>query len=326
MLSSVARLALDVALPGGDGARLSVLGYHRVLPQADPLLPTDPSVREFERTMRWVGDAFNVIPLSEAVAGLTAGKLPRRALAITFDDGYANNETLAAPVLERLGLHATFFIATGYLDGGRMFNDTVIEAVRGARDAQLDLEAIGLGCHRLGSDDDRRRAIDAILGAIKYLPTSRRVMLSESVAARAGVDPPSDLMMTSEQASRLARRGFALGAHTVTHPILAALDEDEAWQEIDEGRRQVQELAGAPIDVFAYPNGRPGRDYTAATVRLVRAAGFAGAVSSAPGAARPGSDPYQIPRFTPWDAGPLRFAARMWNNAVRVEPRLLPLA
>ena len=95
--------------------------------------------------MRWVKRTFNVIPLREGVAGLKAGRLPARALSITFDDGYANNESIAAPILARLGLHATFFIATGFLDGGRMFNDTIIETVRAARGTELDLQALGLG-------------------------------------------------------------------------------------------------------------------------------------------------------------------------------------
>ena len=89
------------------------------------------------------------------------------------------------------------------------------------------------------------------------------------------------------------------------------------------GRRQVEELAERPVGLFAYPNGTPGKDYTAESVRLVHAAGFDGAVSASPGAARLGWDPFQVPRFTPWDRAPVRFAARMWNNAARVEPRLL---
>jgi len=325
MLASLARLGLDMVLPAGAEARLSVLGYHRVLPAPDPLLSSDPCAEVFERTMQWVKQAFNVIPLSDGIAGVRSGQLPRRALAITFDDGYANNETLAAPILSRLGLHATFFVATGYLDGGRMFNDTIVEAVRGAHGGRLDLTRLGLGSHALGSDDERRRAIASILAAIKYKPVAERAALAEQVADAAQVDPPGDLMMSSEQVSRLARRGFALGGHTVNHPILARLGERDARREIESGRRRVEELAAGHVDLFAYPNGAPGRDYSAETVRLVREAGFAGAVSSSPGAARFGSDPFQIPRFTPWDADPVRFAMRMWNNAIRVEPRLLPV-
>src|SRR5437762_5792628 len=111
---------------------LSVLIYHRVLDTTDPLRPSEPTGAEFELRMRWLKANFNVISLADAVAGLKSRALPPRALAITFDDGYRDNCQTAMPILTRLGLPATFFIATGYLDGGRMFNDTVIEAVRHA--------------------------------------------------------------------------------------------------------------------------------------------------------------------------------------------------
>ena len=325
MLDNVARFALDIALPSGADARLSVLGYHRVLQRHDPLFPSVPTVDEFERSMRWVKATFNVVPLDEGIRGLQTGKLPPRALAITFDDGYANNATLAVPVLARLGLHATFFIATGYLDGGRMFNDTVVEAVRAAPEGELDLGSLGLGSYAVATEQERLRTISSILGAIKYRSVAQRVAIAERIAEHTGAVLPADLMMTSDQVAGIARQGFALGGHTVTHPILACLPESEAQREIALGRRQVTEIAGRVVDIFAYPNGAPGRDYTVETVRLVREAGFTGAVSSSPGAARPGSDPLQVPRFTPWDRGKLRFAARMWNNAVRVEPRFLAI-
>jgi peptidoglycan/xylan/chitin deacetylase (PgdA/CDA1 family) len=129
----------------------------------------------------------------------------------------------------------------------------------------------------------------------------------------------------ADRIAAIAGRGFELGGHTVNHPILAGLDESVARREIALGRRQVEELAGRRVGLFAYPNGTPGKDYTPASVRLVREAGFDAAVSASPGAARPGWDPYQIPRFTPWDRKPVHFAARMWNNAARVEPRLLSI-
>jgi peptidoglycan/xylan/chitin deacetylase (PgdA/CDA1 family) len=299
---------------------LSVLIYHRVLPKPDPLLDGEPSAAEFERTIRWIKRTFSVIPLADGVAGLKAGVLPARALCITFDDGYANNESVAAPILARLGVHATFFIATGFLDGGRMFNDNVVEAVRGFHGAELDLEPLGLARYRTGSVEERRRAISAILDTVKYKQPEERAQLTERIAEAAKVRLPTDLMMTSAQAANLARMGFALGGHTVSHPILAQLDAGAAMREIELGKRRVEELAGGRVGLFAYPNGRPNLDYSAVTVELVRAAGFDGAVSTSHGAARNGSDPFQIPRFTPWDRFLSAFTARMWINAVRVVP------
>ena len=131
-------------------------------------------------------------------------------------------------------------------------------------------------------------------------------------------------MMTSGQAAELSRAGFTLGGHTATHPILAQVGADVAREEIVRGRRRVEELAGDRVGLFAYPNGKPGRDYEAWCSCLVRELGFDGAVSTSPGAARVGSDPFQIPRFTPWDRRPLRYSMQLAENLVRVQPTYAP--
>ena len=133
------RLPLSLLSPPGHRGRLSILIFHRVLAEPDGLFPETPTAVGFEACMRWVNGWFNVLPLTEAVARLYAGMIPSRALAITFDDGYADNEALAAPILKRLGMTATFFVSTGFLEGGCMWNDRVIEAVRASECAQIDL-------------------------------------------------------------------------------------------------------------------------------------------------------------------------------------------
>jgi len=110
--------------------RHQTLLFHRVLQQADPLLADDPDRAAFEGLMRYLQRHFNVIPLQEAIELSASDELPRASLSITFDDGYADNVSEALPILQKLALPATFFVATDYLDGGRMWNDTVIETVR----------------------------------------------------------------------------------------------------------------------------------------------------------------------------------------------------
>ena len=118
-------------ISGGLGqARLSVLIYHRVLAAPDLLRPWEPDRDRFRRQMELLASNFKVLNLGEAVQRLAEGRMPPRAACVTFDDGYADNAAIARPVLEELQLPATFFIATGYLDGGRMWNDTVIESLR----------------------------------------------------------------------------------------------------------------------------------------------------------------------------------------------------
>ena len=300
--------------PGGARGRLSILIFHRVLAQPDPLMPSEPDVPRFEQLLRWVSDWFQVLPLDAAVKRLADGTLPPRAAVITFDDGYADNATQALPALQRAGLTATFFIATSFLDGGRMFNDTVMEAVRACRKPWLDLEDCGLGRFAMDSIASRRKAIDQLLLVIRYLQPAQREAAVAAVRQAAGAPMPDDLMMRSEQVIALRRAGMQIGAHTRSHPILTRLDDSAAAAEIAGGKRDLEALLDEPVTLFAYPNGKPGTDYGACHTGMVRDAGFAAAVSTAPGTGSHDSDPYQLPRFLPWDRGRLRFGMRMLAN------------
>jgi peptidoglycan/xylan/chitin deacetylase (PgdA/CDA1 family) len=308
------RYLFDLLAPAGARGRLSILIFHRVLKEPDPLLPGESDVADFEARMRWVRSWFNVVPLSEAVERMYSGSLPARALSVTFDDGYADNAEQALPILERLGMTATFFVATGFLSGGAMWNDRVIEAVRQCRSRDLDLTSIGLGRLSLESLADQRFAVTTLLNGIKHRRPPEREAAVAAVAAAAGCDSPPSLMMNPDQVRRLARRGMDVGAHTVTHPILSRLDPSAARNEIGESKLQLEGLLGRPVSLFAYPNGVPGRDYAAEHVAIVRECGFTAAVSTAWGSATARADRFQLPRFTPWDRSRLRYGGRLaWN-------------
>ncbi|MGD9835303.1 MAG: polysaccharide deacetylase family protein [Piscinibacter sp.] len=301
---------------------MSILIFHRVLPAHDPLNPDEPDADEFEQRLRWVRSWFDVIPLSEAVGRLRENRLPPRAMSITFDDGYADNEEVAAPILQRLGLPATFFISTGYLDGGCMWNDRVIEAVRHCGDPRLDLTSLGLATYPLTTPAQRRAAIVAILNGIKHLDPAQRSQRTAQIVAACGDRPSPALMMSSDQLRRLRASGMEIGGHTVSHPILTRLDLESARSEMAEGKARLERLLGEPVTLFAYPNGVPGQDYAAEHARLARECGFEAAVSTAWGAARAGTDPFQLPRFTPWDRSRLRFGARLLANLARRQIRV----
>lgn len=268
----------------------------------------------FRSRIDWLRGWFNVLPLEDAVAAFGRGSLPERALCVTFDDGYADNATVALPILREAGVHATFFVATSYLDGGRMWNDTVIEAVRAARGPRLDLAAIGLGEHAITTVAERRATVDRLLAKLKYAEAERREGLASAVASAAGAALPDDLMMSSAQVRALAAEGMGIGAHTHTHPILARLDDPAARRDIGTGHEALAGIVRQPVALFAYPNGKPDTDYTRAHVRMVVELGFKAAVTTAPGVARSGDAPHELPRFSPWDRTRLRYAARLARN------------
>lgn len=299
---------------------LSILIYHRVRPVPDALFPEDIDRDRFERQMKQVTRIFNVLGLGEAVKRISDGSLPPRAACVTFDDGYADNEQVALPILSKYGVRATFFVASGYLDGGRMFNDTVIESVRLARGDILDLRDSGLGLYDIASTSSRRDAIDSLLHELKYMSFQARAAQAEEIRKKLLVDLPTDLMMTKAQVRSLYSAGMEIGGHTVMHPILKGLDRSTARTEIYLGRTQLEEIIQAPVKLFAYPNGKPNKDYDAEQVALVRELGFSAAVSTAPGVAIAGCDIHQLPRFTPWDTGSLKFVLRLLQNTFRRRP------
>ena len=306
--------------PAGKAARLSTLIFHRVLPRADPLFPDEMDAARFDELCTWLRGWFNVLPLAQALEFRAAGRLPARPLSITFDDGYADNCALALPILQRHGLHATFFVSTGFLNGGIMWNDRVIESVRLAAGSSLDLrgaQGLDLGLHPLGSIEERRQAIGALLLRIKHLPPPQREAAVVAVVEAARVSLPGDLMLTTAQLLALRNAGMGLGAHTINHPILASLDRAAAEREIVGGRDQLQVLIGQRVGLFAYPNGKPGDDFSDEHAELAREAGFDAAVTTAWGVSTQASDPFRIPRFTPWDQSKLRFGMRMAGNLRR---------
>ncbi len=298
----------------GDRARLSILVYHRIAPLPDPLGFAGVPRADFDWQMRLVSRCFNPLVLGEAVERLRHGTLPPRALCVTFDDGYADNAQLALPVLLEHGVPATFFVASGFLDRGCMFNDIVIEAVRGAPHAALDLSHIGHGVHALDGAADRVRAINALLGAVKHLDPSERDERVQRIAEASGLAKTPRLMMSQAEVRSLVDAGMEVGAHTVNHPILKALSTRLARAEIADGRDALAEITGQSVEVFAYPNGKPDVDYGHEHVTMVRELGFRAAVCTVWGSCHRGSDPLQLPRFTPWDAHPTGFLARLIGN------------
>ncbi|MBK1679290.1 polysaccharide deacetylase family protein [Rhodocyclus tenuis] len=321
------RTAFRLVSPPGRSARLSILIFHRVLAQPDPLQPHEPDARRFSELLGWLKDWFTILPLDAAIPRLIDGSLPARAAAITFDDGYADNHDVALPLLKAHGLPATFFIATGHLDGGAMWNDRIIESVRTLSADAIRLDDVpGLPATApvqlpARSLTERRAAIDFLLQQLKYLEPESRLEAVAAIAARNRTQCPGDLMMSSGQVKAMAHAGMGIGAHTATHPILARLDERSARTEVCTSKSFLETLLGEPVRYFAYPNGKPDLDYTARDAAIVRDAGFTAAFSTAWGATRPGDDLFQLPRFTAWDTQRRAFGTRMLRNLAFTTPQ-----
>jgi len=316
---SLAAQLLPLLLNTHGKQRLSILIYHRVVARHDPMRPNEPTIAQFDWQMRILRDNFNPLPLVEAVDRLHTGTLPTRAICVTFDDGYADNELHALPILRKYAIPATVFVSTGFLNGGRMWNDTIIEVFRNFKGERLDLREINLGCYSLETSTQRLAAIDSVIRSIKHLNPDIRAALVHEIEKRVTA-LPDDLMLTNAQIQSLVHEGVSIGAHTVNHPILCAVSSEIAHREIQDSKSYLEELLQEKIEVFAYPNGRPGQDYNEEHRDMVEALGFKAAVSTHWGVSTTESDRFQLPRFTPWDRRELKFAMRLLASYRQVDP------
>ena len=295
---------------------LTILVYHRVLREPDPLRQGEVVADVFAEQMRFLSRNFVVLPLLEAARLLKQGRSPPRACCITFDDGYADNLTVALPILKTYDLPATVFVATGYLDGKCMFNDAVIDAVARSESSRLDLRELDLGSHRLETLSDRQAAVTSILRQFRYrAPDIRENDLSRLYDIAACGPLPAGNMLSHDQVRELASQGVEIGGHTVTHPILTSIDDARAKQEILMGKRQLEQITGKQVKAFAYPNGGPGKDYALRHVAMAKEIGFEVAVTTARGVSDRNSDVFQLPRCALWGTSEVRWSMQVMKNA-----------
>ncbi len=304
--------------------RLLILTYHRVLDEPDAYRTGDIQSGVFDRLMGMLASFFNVLPLHEAAAKMHAGTLPSRAVCITFDDGYADNAELALPILKRHRIAGTFFVAPGFLDGGRMWNDSVIECIRQVPGNRLDLSWLGLGERDVSDVARRRTLLRELLPAIKHNPPEQRLAQVQELIERTESNISDAFMMRAEQVRELHDAGMEVGAHTINHPILQAITDKQAAEEIYESREQLQDIIAHPVRTFAYPNGKPEADYGRQHVQMLAENGFDYAVTTAWGCARAADDPLQLPRVGPWDTRRLPFALRLLKSYMGAQAQQLP--
>jgi peptidoglycan/xylan/chitin deacetylase (PgdA/CDA1 family) len=311
--------------------RALVLLYHRVAEaDSDPwsLCVTPRHFAEHMEVLRRRGDA---VPLRRLALALRDGSLPRRAVAVTFDDGYADNLLEAKPVLERYGVPATVFVATGYVGHEREFWWDALDGLflqPGRLPEVLDLTLNGstyrweLGeaaeydeatrdrfrSWRAWTDgpSPRHAAYRDVWELLHPMPEGERRKVQAELLAWAGLEPKvrhTHRTLSAAEVRELASGGLVeVGAHTVSHSALSGLPPEAQREEILASRSRLEEILGREVDTFAYPYGQP-RDYTDETAAIVREAGFACACSTSPELVRPWSDRFRLPRFGVEDFG-----------------------
>ena len=280
--------------------RLPILPLHRVNDENDPFMASLPTA-VFAARMAHIARHYHVLTVEDLAARLQEGRAPRNALAITFDDGYRDNLTHAAPILSRLGLPATIFLVTGLIDTPRaMWFDRLALAFKSATVRRVELpDGRVLG---LATVKERLAGLHAARTHLKQVPEEVRATSLERLieTLRPIPERPKRLMLGWDEVAALRGLGFTIGAHTVTHPIMSRLTPSQVRDEVYGSKTAIEKALNAPVQAFAYPNGGP-NDYNEAVTQVVREAGFTCAVTTKRGLNDADTPVLELRRGGPWE-------------------------
>jgi peptidoglycan/xylan/chitin deacetylase (PgdA/CDA1 family) len=247
-------------------------------------------------------------------------KVSRPAVAITFDDGYADNALEALPILEEVGVPAAFFISTGTIGTTREFwwhelEHIILEKQSLPSNFTLSDERFGRTLPT-STDRERQELYHGIVRLMNEVDAAHRDNWLMQLRCWAGTESTPALIhsaMTVEELRLLAGSSrVTIGAHTVTHTRLSSLPADAQRKEIATSKQQLETWLGREITVFSYPFGRR-CEYTKESIALCREVGFVKAAANFnfPGQAHRWTDPYQIPRHLVHNWPVEMFAAKL---------------
>lgn len=260
----------------------------------------------FRRELAWISRHFAVVPLFLLIERVRDGnRLPPRAAAITFDDGYRNFYEYAFPILKEFSLPATFFITTDLVDQKTpLWVDTLEYAIGHARGPLLRISNKGKEeIFNVETHGDRVRADMVLRDRLKQIPRNEAEILLGEIVNAARRDLRESFLsspyhgITWEEAREMEHAGMTFAPHTRSHPILSRIPASGAKEEILFSKKRLHEELDAPLNIFAYPNGQPS-DYTPEIVSFIEKAGFRAALTTIPGAIGKNANPYLLPRIT----------------------------
>ncbi len=288
--------------------RPAVLMYHGVVRDDEKYVPPwMVTESQFRWQMTYLASHHRVLPLSEVVTSLLEGRsLPPYSVALTFDDGFRNNYTIAYPILKEFGFPATIFLVTGYLDTDQaLWPDVLFQLLHRTEVEYLDLSDLGDGRHGLRTPRDRWIVFSEMIEYLKNLPVGEKNWRLRELARRLRIDLETivrnehdacALLRWSEVRAMAAEGLISFGVHTDTHEILTRLSLDEARRQIVISKQKLECQLGEPVRFFAYPNGRPG-DFNEAIKQEVKKQGFTCAFASTGGLIGYPFDPFALERL-----------------------------
>jgi peptidoglycan/xylan/chitin deacetylase (PgdA/CDA1 family) len=292
---------------------LQILIYHRINDAQDPFFPGTP-VDAFKKQMAYLAANCAVLSLEDAVNRLKNRDLPDNAVVITFDDGYKDNFLNALPILKKLSIPASVFLATDAIGSDRvLWHDKVFAAFRETHVAVLEGVGHDSKVYSLTTLEDKLFAQREVLKFLWSLADCERLFWIDRLVERLRVinmKAAPDLMLNWDEIRIMQQSGIVFGSHTKTHPILSKVSTDRVRTEILQSKNVIEKNLGVPVTTFAYPVGRK-QDFSESVKDLLKEAGYTCALTTMLGANEDDHDLFELKRATPWDNYTPAFATRL---------------
>jgi peptidoglycan/xylan/chitin deacetylase (PgdA/CDA1 family) len=286
--------------------RGGILLYHRVAELAHDPWSIAVTPAEFAAHLAVLQKCAVCLRLESFLTRRAEGTLPRNAVALTFDDGYADNLTAALPLLETYGIPATLFALSGFVGSNQeTWWDRLLQAVFDSQDLPSELE-ISIGGRKMtwkrpvdATDADMRRALHGELyDAFASVDTPEHEAAFAALMRELSWKPQlrrSHRPLTNDELRELAASPLiSIGAHTRSHPYLVRVPPGRQQAELAGGKADLEARLDRPIDMFAYPHG----SFDATTVRLAREAGYSWGFNSVASIVPHRIDPLRMPRIS----------------------------
>jgi peptidoglycan/xylan/chitin deacetylase (PgdA/CDA1 family) len=243
---------------------LLVLNYHRVGRPGESLFDNDiwsATAEDFDQQVRFVKKNFDVIGLGD-LDDLLVHRRRHRAIMLTFDDGYLDNYELAYPVLRAHNATAVFFVTTGFLDHRNLaWWDEIAWMVKSSSHAAME-SSPWLGDSLSLSPENQGAVIGRLLRTYKALPAGQTASFLDFIADKTGsgrcpASVAEGIWMTWDQIREMSAGGMGIGSHTVTHPILSRVGDEQLRHELRESKARLEAELAIPIESISYPVGQP---------------------------------------------------------------------
>jgi peptidoglycan/xylan/chitin deacetylase (PgdA/CDA1 family) len=263
------------------GSQAAILMYHRVSPDGINCLTSSISPDLFEKQIEYLLENFQVISLDNLADLVANRKLWKKMVVITFDDGYKDNFKFAYPILKKYKIPATFFVTTGYINNNKLFWwDIATYFVMNMLNKRSETQNYGKSLS--SSKVNLAKKTSEILISLKKMPDQERLAVISKMSKSIGEDKIEELgkemVLTWKEIKEMASKGIQFGAHTVNHPILTNVSPEVCRKEIDQSKKDIEDVLCSPVSSFSYPAGFYNHDI----VKIVKQAGFKCATSSNP--------------------------------------------